>query len=95
MVTFEDELQEIDPSPRGKKKKKARTSGATNTETLNDEQYELASISTKATARPEVDKVDTSTPRKKKKKSKATAHDSLPPVIVRRPLPQLKLNEDE
>lgn len=95
MVTFEDEVEEIDPSPRGKKKKKARTSGATNTETLNDEQYELASISTKATARPEVDKVDTSTPRKKKKRSKATAHDSLPPVIVRRPLPQLKLNEDE
>lgn len=94
MVTFEDEVGELVPSPRRKKKKKARTSEVTNTDTLNNDDYELSSVNSKEIANPGQDKVDGATPRKKKKKAKSTATDSLPPVIVRRPLPQLKLNAD-
>ena len=94
MVTFEDEVGELVPSPRRKKKKKARTSEVTNTDTLDNNDYELSSVNAKEIPHPGKDKVDAAPPRKKKKKVKATASDSLPPVIVRRPLPQLKLNAD-
>ena len=95
MVTFEDEVGELVPSPRRKKKKKARMSEVTNTDTLNNDDYELSSVISKEIANTGQDKVDAATPRKKKKKAKSTASaDSLPPVIVRRPLPQLKLNAD-
>lgn len=93
-VTFEDEAEELVPSPRRKKKKKPRGSEGMNTETLNNGGYELAAVNAKGSAHVGQDNVDAAAPRRKKKKVKATAPESLPPVVVRRPLPQLQLQED-
>ena len=94
MVTFEDEVGELVPSSQRKKKKKTRASEDTNT--LNKADYELTPVNIKESAYEGQDTVDAVTPRKKKKKKfKATAPDTLPPVVVRRPLPQLQLQEDD
>jgi len=95
MVTFEDEVEKPVPSPQRNKKKKARTSEGPNTETLNNGDYELTKVNADKIAQARQDNVyAAATPRKKKKKVKATTPDSLPPVIVRRPLPQLQLHDD-
>ena len=97
-VTFDNEGEELVPSPRKKKKRKVRVDERLNTGTGNNEGCELVEVVTKAVIQGhEVngqDSVDAAIPKKKKKKKvKTSAPDNLPPVIVRRPLPQLQLED--
>lgn len=94
----DNEGEELVPSPRKKKKRKVRIDEELNTGTGNDEDYELVEVVTKDGTQEHVlsrqDNVDAAIPKKKKKKKvKSSAPDSLPPVIVRRPLPQLQLED--
>lgn len=90
-VTFQDEREEIFPSPRRTKTKKACRSEET--ETLNSGDYELNSVNSEDVAHQGLSTGDSATTKKKKKKKTKTAADSLRPVVARRPLPQLKLDE--
>ena len=97
-VTFNDEGEELVPSPRKKKKRKVRVDEGLNTETGNKEECELVEVVTKGGTQGHVvngqDNVDAAIPKKKKKKkAKSPAPESLPPVITRRPLPQLQLED--
>lgn len=95
-VTFDDEGEELVPSPQKKKKRKVRIDEGLNTGTGNNEECELVEVVTKGGTQGHVvngqDSVDAAIPKKKKKKkAKSPALESLPPVITRRPLPQLQL----
>lgn len=97
-LTFDSEGEELVPSPRKKKKRKLRVDEGSNTGTGNIEECELVEVVTKgATQGHEVngqDNVDAAIQKKKKKKKvKSSAPDNLPPVITRRPLPQLQLED--
>ncbi|XP_078364716.1 uncharacterized protein LOC144649135 [Oculina patagonica] len=100
-VTFEDDGEELVPSPRKKKKRKVRVDEGLNTGTGNIEECELVEVVTKGSTQGHVnngqDNVDAAIPRKKKKKkAKSSAPESLPPVITRparRPLPPLQLED--
>lgn len=94
----DNEGEELVPSPRKKKKRKVRIDEGLNTGTGNDKDYELVEVVTKSGTQEHVvsgqDNVDAAIPKKKKKKKvKSSAPDSLPPVIARRPLPQLQLED--
>lgn len=95
-VTFADdeEGEELVPSPRKKKKRKVRE--GINSQTGNNEECELVEIVTKEIKPGNVsngqDTVDAPIlKKKKKKKTKNASPESLPPVVTRRPLPQLQL----
>lgn len=98
-VTFEDDGEELVPSPRKKKKRKVRVDEGLNTG--NNEECELVEVVTKGGTQGRVDNgqdnIDAAIPRKKKKKkAKSSAPESLPPVITRpgrRPLPPLQLED--
>lgn len=97
-LTFDDEGEELVPSPRKKKKRKVRVDEGSNTGTGNNEECELVEVVTKGGTQGHVvsgqDNVDAAIPKKKKKKKvRNYAPDSLPPVIARRPLPQLQLED--
>lgn len=101
-VTFEDDGEELVPSPRKKKKRKVRVDEGLNTGTGNNEECELVEVVTKGSTQGrldnEQDNIDAAIPRKKKKKKKpkSSAPESLPPVITRpgrRPLPQLQIED--
>ena len=97
-LTFDDEGEELVPSPRKKKKRKVRVDEGSNTGTGNNEECELVEVVTKGGTQGRVvngqDNVDAAIPRKKKKKRvRSSTTDSLPPVIARRPLPQLQLED--
>ena len=92
MVTFNDQVEELVPSSQGKRNKKTKVSEDANTKTLNSGNYELTAAN-RENASAGQDTVDAVTPRKKKKKKpKANSPDSLSP-IVKRPLPQLPLQD--
>ena len=95
-AAFEDDEEELVPSPQKKKRRKIRTGEGMNTE---NEECELVEIVTQGhVANNGQDNVDSAIPRKKKKKKKPKSPtlDSLPPVTVRpgrRPLPPLQLED--
>lgn len=95
-AAFEDDEEELVPSPQKKKRRKIRTGEEMNTE---NEECELVEIVTQGhVANNGQDNVDSAIPRKKKKKKKPKSPtlDSLPPVTVRpgrRPLPPLQLED--
>ena len=92
-VTFDNEGEELVTSPRKKKKRKVRADGGLNTGAGNNDECELVEVVTKGDTQGHIvnglDNVDAAIPKKKKKKKVL----SLPPVIARRPLPQLQLED--
>ncbi|XP_029192735.2 palmitoyltransferase ZDHHC11-like [Acropora millepora] len=90
-VTFHAETEEIFPSPRRAKSKKACKSE--DTETLNSEDHELNSMNSEDVPRQGLSTGDFSTAKKKKKNKRKTTTATLRPIVARRPLPQLKLDE--
>lgn len=97
-VTFDNEGEELVPNPRKKKKRKVRVDEGLNTRTGNNEECELVEVVTEGGTGGHVvngqDSADAAIPKKKKKKKvKSSAPESLPPVIIRRPLPQLQLED--
>lgn len=97
-LTFDNDGEELVPSPRKKKKRKVRVDEGSNTGTGNNEECELVEVVTKGGTQGHLvngqDNVETAIPKKKKKKKvKSSAPDNLLPVIVRRPLPQLQLED--
>ena len=90
-VTFHAETEEIFPSPRRAKTKKACRSE--DTETLNSGNHELNSMNSDDIARQGLSTGDSSRTKKKKKSKRKTTTDTLRPIVARRPLPQLKLDE--
>lgn len=100
-VTFEDDGEELVPSPRKKKKRKVRAGEGMNSQTDNNEECELVEVVTHESKTGNVadgqDTVDAAIPKKKKKKkAKSSAPDVLPPVVTRqgrRPLPPLQLED--
>lgn len=97
-MTFadDDEGEELVLSPRKRKKRKVRE--GVNSQTSNNEECELVGVVTKDIKPGDVakgqDTVDAPIPKKKKKKkTKSASPESLPPVVNRRPLPQLQLED--
>ena len=97
-MTFadDDEGEELVPSPRKRKKRKVRE--GMNSQISNNEECELVGVVTKDIKPGDVakgqDTVDAPIPKKKKKKkTKSASPESLPPVVNRRPLPQLQLED--
>ncbi|XP_068723071.1 palmitoyltransferase ZDHHC11-like [Montipora capricornis] len=89
-LAFEDDGEETFPS-QGKTNEKA----CSFSQTFNSEGYELGAVNAKDNSKQRQGSVDATTTRKKKKKKAKAVTESLPPVIVRRPLPQLKLSDTD
>ena len=93
-VTFDSQGEELVPTPRKKKKRKVRVDEGVNTGSGNNDECELVEVVTKGHEVSGENSLDAAIPKKKKKKkAKSSAPNSLPPVIVRRPLPQLQLKD--